>query len=164
MKTSDTVTVSFKGALQSKAAEPVIPALAQVLATAYSLSALAQNAHWNVEGATFEQLHEMFGEIYDGLTTKVDDIAERIRQLGGYVQVDLAAFQQASGIAQPSAPQGVNDWVSAILAGHEKMISDWMAVEKITGDVGMLEVQDLALAQNQDLMKTAWMLRSLLKG
>lgn len=155
-----TAVIDFKGALQSKASEPVISTLAQVLASSYGLAALAQNAHWNIQGPTFSQLHELFGGIYEDAAKAVDDIAERIRQLGGFVQVDLAEFQSKAGFSQPTAPQDWQTWVGALLAAHEKVIADWVEVQKACNQIPLLEVQDLALANNQVLMKAAWMLRS----
>lgn len=155
-----TAVIDFKGALQSKAAEPVISTLTQVLASSYALSALAQNSHWNVVAPTFSQLHSLFGTIYDDASEMVDDIAERIRQLGGFVQVDLAEFQSRAGFSQPAAPQDWHVWVNALLAAHEKVIADWKAVETAAEAAGDLHVQDLGIQYVQDLMKTTWMLRS----
>jgi starvation-inducible DNA-binding protein len=158
-----TIAIDFKGALPAAPApDPVIVALSQVLASSYALSALAQNAHWNTEGPTFYQLHSAFGSIYESAADSVDEIAERIRQLGHYVTVDLAAFQSAAGFTQPPAPQPANDWVNALLAAHEKVIADWKAVEKAPGV--SLEEQDLATNAIQALVKSAWMLRSTVKA
>lgn len=37
--------------------------------------------HWNYEGASFEEIHELFGETYDLVGTFQDRIAERLRAL-----------------------------------------------------------------------------------
>lgn len=160
---SSTIKVDLTKAVKSLAADDVISCLNQCLANAYALGALAQNAHWNVEGCTFLELHEHFGEIYSGAFEAADDLAERLRQLQVYVAVDLAMFQQKAGFTQPSAPVDKNVWISALLTATEKVIADLKNLEKLSDNLQMIEVQDLALAQAQVHMKTAWMLRSLLK-
>ena len=42
-----------------------------------------KHAHWNVKGASFIALHELFDKLHAGVAEYVDLIAERIVQLGG---------------------------------------------------------------------------------
>ncbi len=63
---------------------PVALALQDVLANTYGLYFTTHNYHWNVEGANFVQLHQMFDGQYKELFKAVDVIAERIRALGDY--------------------------------------------------------------------------------
>ena len=42
-----------------------------------------RSAHWNVKGPHFHSLHLMFETFYTTLQTDIDEIAERIVQLGG---------------------------------------------------------------------------------
>lgn len=39
--------------------------------------------HWNVVGSNFPAKHQFFGDIYTGTIENIDNIAERIRSLGG---------------------------------------------------------------------------------
>ncbi len=53
------------------------------LATALDLKTQVKQAHWNVGGEQFYQLHLLFDKIADDVEEAVDLIAERVLQLGG---------------------------------------------------------------------------------
>jgi starvation-inducible DNA-binding protein len=63
------------------------------LATAQHLALHAKQAHWNVKGPDFLQLHELFDKVYEAASDWVDTIAERAVQLGGVAEgtLDLIA-------------------------------------------------------------------------
>lgn len=52
------------------------------LADAIDLQAQMKQAHWNVKGKDFIQLHELFDKINEDVEDYVDTIAERAVQLG----------------------------------------------------------------------------------
>lgn len=53
------------------------------LATALDLKTQVKQAHWNVGGEQFYQLHLLFDKVADDVEEAVDLIAERVLQLGG---------------------------------------------------------------------------------
>jgi starvation-inducible DNA-binding protein len=53
------------------------------LADAIDLQTQMKQAHWNVKGPQFFQLHELFDKINEEVEEYVDEIAERAVQLGG---------------------------------------------------------------------------------
>ena len=61
----------------------VIEILNQTLAATLDLKTQTKQAHWNVKGMNFYQLHELFDEIASELEEYVDMVAERITALGG---------------------------------------------------------------------------------
>ena len=69
--------------LPASAREQLIPLLNARLADATDLKSQVKQAHWNVKGAQFLQLHELFDEIAGRLDGQIDEIAERAVQLGG---------------------------------------------------------------------------------
>src|SRR5260370_5844333 len=54
------------------------------LADAIDLQTQCKQAHWNVSGLQFRQLHELFDDVTEDVEEYVDLIAERIVQLGGH--------------------------------------------------------------------------------
>jgi starvation-inducible DNA-binding protein len=64
----------------------VVELLNARLADAIDLQTQTKQAHWNVRGPTFIQLHELFDKINEDVEEYVDLIAERAIQLGGSVQ------------------------------------------------------------------------------
>jgi len=55
----------------------------QRLASAVDLQMQMKQAHWNVKGPNFIGLHELFDKVHEAVEDYVDQIAERIVQLGG---------------------------------------------------------------------------------
>ncbi len=53
------------------------------MATSLDLKTQAKQAHWNVKGLDFYQLHELFDTLAGELEGYVDMVAERITALGG---------------------------------------------------------------------------------
>jgi starvation-inducible DNA-binding protein len=61
----------------------MITLLNQQLADTFDLFGQAKQAHWNVKGAQFIALHELFDKLAAELAAYVDMIAERATALGG---------------------------------------------------------------------------------
>jgi starvation-inducible DNA-binding protein len=61
----------------------IIELLNRQLADAIDLGLQAKQAHWNVKGPHFVGLHELFDKAAETIGGFIDDIAERIVQLGG---------------------------------------------------------------------------------
>jgi starvation-inducible DNA-binding protein len=61
-----------------------IALLNQSLASTLDLKTQVKQAHWNVKGKDFYQLHLLFDEMAEELEEFVDLLAERITALGGY--------------------------------------------------------------------------------
>jgi starvation-inducible DNA-binding protein len=56
------------------------------LADAIDLQTQTKQAHWNVKGPNFIALHELFDKVNEDVEDYVDDIAERVVQLGGVAE------------------------------------------------------------------------------
>ena len=63
----------------------------QRLADVIDLQMQLKQAHWNVKGPHFIGLHELFDKIAEEVESYVDEIAERIVQLGGIAQGTVRA-------------------------------------------------------------------------
>ncbi len=61
----------------------IVAVLNQSLAATFDLKTQTKQAHWNVKGMDFFQLHEMFDEMAGELEEYVDMVAERVTALGG---------------------------------------------------------------------------------
>ena len=72
-----------KNDLSEKTRSKVIELLNARLADASDLKSQAKQAHWNVKGIHFFQLHELFDQVATAAEAHTDLIAERITALGG---------------------------------------------------------------------------------
>ena len=78
----------------------VVTLLNARLADAIDLQTQMKQAHWNVKGADFISLHELFDKINEDVETYVDDIAERAVALGGTALGTCRAVAKASTLAE----------------------------------------------------------------
>ena len=85
------------------------------LADAIDLQRQAKQAHWNVRGPRFMELHELFDSTAGLAVGWSDDIAERVAQLGGLAEG--SSRQVADRTTLPSVPLVADDasqWVNAV--------------------------------------------------
>jgi starvation-inducible DNA-binding protein len=93
--------------------------LNQNLADAADMHGHAKQAHWNVKGATFWQLHKLFDEIAGEATEWVDLYAERVTALGGYATGTVRMAAEASRL--PEFPAEITDGQDYVRAVAERL-------------------------------------------
>jgi starvation-inducible DNA-binding protein len=74
----------------------MIELLQKHLASAIDLSYAAKQAHWNVKGANFYQVHLLFDQLHEEAEDYVDTIAERLTALGGQARGTVQAASEGS--------------------------------------------------------------------
>jgi starvation-inducible DNA-binding protein len=141
----------------------VIDGLQSAVGFTYSLVALTHNIHWNVVGKGFFQLHGALGEQYEALFDDIDLLAERIRALDGFVQVNLAKFAADSGIPELVAPFDCCDAIKMLVGAHNKNISSLKVLVEVCAKANDLETQNMILDMISAEQKRVWMLSSYLK-
>lgn len=85
------------------ARKSVIAILQANLSNAVDLGIQAKLAHWNVRGATFISLHELFDKVSEQAFDHADMIAERIGQLGGVVHGTVQETAKETGLPKFSS-------------------------------------------------------------
>lgn len=60
--------------------------------------------HWDLVGNGFHELHKFFKDLYEGSDKHVDEIAERIRQIGVRIGMNLSQASQNSVVADENSP------------------------------------------------------------
>src|SRR6202166_1696613 len=69
--------------LSSAASDKISAALNTLLADAFALYLKTKNFHWHVSGRHFRDYHLMLDEQSDAIFATTDQLAERVRKLGG---------------------------------------------------------------------------------
>lgn len=90
--------------LDEETRRSVVILLNQRLADAFDLFSQTKQAHWNVKGPNFFQLHKLFDELAEQVEKHVDLLAERATALGG--QAMGTVRMAASGSSLPEFPTG----------------------------------------------------------
>ncbi|HEY9615565.1 MAG TPA: DNA starvation/stationary phase protection protein Dps [Microcoleaceae cyanobacterium] len=122
----------------------VIESLNQAVAVTTDLKSQTKQAHWNVKGMDFYQLHALFDEIAGELEGFIDLLAERVTALGG---VALGTIRMA--VAASTLPE----YPVEILAGkdHITALADRFAIyAKLLRD-GIAQTDELGDADTADL-------------
>jgi starvation-inducible DNA-binding protein len=144
--------------------QSVIAILNTLLADEYLLYTKTRNYHWNVVGPQFNDLHKFFEAQYEALDDVVDDVAERVRALGGRSLGTLEEFRASARLGEkPGTAPPARDMLAALLADHEALArslrEDIGTVPDHHRDVGTADFLTGLLEQHE---KAAWMLRSFL--
>jgi len=70
------------------------------LSDALDLAAQLKQAHWNVKGREFFQLHELFDKLHGEVDEAVDVLAERLTTLGGVADGRVHTTSRASSLSE----------------------------------------------------------------
>jgi starvation-inducible DNA-binding protein len=148
---------STKNDLPSKVRSKVVGILGDRLADATDVMLASKQAHWNVKGRTFFQLHELFDKINESAEEWVDLIAERIVQLGGTADGTVQATAKRTSMAPyPLEITRGEDHVEAMsnaLASFGKKVRS--AIDK-TGKAGDADTADIFTEISRDVDKYLW--------
>ncbi|HAN74656.1 MAG TPA: DNA starvation/stationary phase protection protein Dps [Planktothrix sp. UBA8407] len=143
----------------------VIEILNHSLATTLDLKTQVKQAHWNVKGINFYQLHLLFDEMATELEGYVDLIAERATALGGTAMG--TARMAADDTILPEFPLDLandKDYVLALAdryAPYGKMVRE--AIDK-TSALGDADTADLYTGISRAIDQRLWFLESHLQG
>ncbi|SEM74175.1 starvation-inducible DNA-binding protein [bacterium A37T11] len=143
----------------------VAEALSKLLADESVLYTKTRNAHWNVEGPDFHSVHIYFEELYNQQAELVDEVAERIRQLGHYAPASLKSFLELTHLTELSAKGNTSlGFIAELVQDHDSII------EFIRGNITDFSEKyndegtaDFVTGLMEKHEKIAWMLRSHLK-
>jgi starvation-inducible DNA-binding protein len=83
VKTRRTAPLRTPTNLGSNATKDISAALNTLLADTFALYLKTKNFHWHVSGPHFRDYHLMFDEQGEQIFATTDDIAERVRKIGG---------------------------------------------------------------------------------
>lgn len=152
--------------IDDKNRDSVCQILSALLADEYVLSAKTRKYHWNVNGPRFHPLHEFLRMQYEQLDGIVDEVAERIPQLGGKTIATLEEFKKLARIKEdPGQYPEADRILSNLLEDHETIIRNLRknadACDEEYDDMG---TNDFLIGLMQQHEKTAWMIRAHLDG
>src|SRR5262245_22363588 len=83
MATKSRTTFETRNDLPAESRERLVELLNARLADTFDLYSQVKQAHWNVKGPDFIQLHLLYDTIAESVLAYVDEIAERATALGG---------------------------------------------------------------------------------
>jgi starvation-inducible DNA-binding protein len=133
------------------------------LADEYVLLTKTRNYHWNVEDPRFNDLHKFFEEQYALISASIDEIAERVRAVGGKTRATLKEFINSSQIGEDvgSYPEA-DTMLGNLLSDHETIIKTLRKNVKECQDLNDEATANFLTEKMEEHEKMAWMLRSFI--
>jgi starvation-inducible DNA-binding protein len=116
--------------------------LNQRLADAVDLQMQMKQAHWNVKGPSFIGLHELFDKVAEAVEGYVDQIAERIAQLGGIAEGTVR--MAASRTRLPEYPLAIADGMAHVEAVARALSTFGKEVRTTIDEANALDDADTA--------------------
>ncbi len=156
---------STRNDLPHEIREKIVMLLNQHLADTIDLYSQTKQAHWNVKGPQFFQLHELFDKLAEEIEEQIDMIAERATSLGGIARG--TARQAAAASRLPDYPveaiSGQQHIESLVVCVAPLAATTRAAIDTASrlGDAG---TADLFTEISRALDKTLWFLESHTHG
>ncbi len=142
----DTPTDLSDNAVRELSAE-----LNEILADAFALYLKTKNFHWHVSGPHFRDYHLLLDEQSEQILGTTDDIAERVRKIGGTILRSIGHIAKL---------QNVRDNDDSFVPAHE-MLRELMTDNKMIA-ASMRECHELA--EKHDDAATAGLLETFIDG
>ena len=143
----------------------VVELLNARLADCIDLQTQTKQAHWNVKGPNFIALHELFDKINEEVEDYVDDIAERVVQLGGVAEGTARIAAKRSSLseypANPTDGRSHVEALSSVLAAFGKSARKSINQADELGDLG---TADLFTEISRGIDKWLWFVEAHLQA
>ncbi|CAN5464235.1 DNA starvation/stationary phase protection protein Dps [soil metagenome] len=105
--------------ISSSIRDKSVELLNQQLADSLDLYSQLKQAHWNIKGKDFYQLHLLFDTFAEHAEEWIDEIAERATELGGYATGTVRDSAENSSL--PEYPHDAVDGVDHVKAVVERL-------------------------------------------
>jgi starvation-inducible DNA-binding protein len=137
----------------------------QQLADTFDLFSQTKQAHWNVKGLQFWQLHELFDKLAEELEEFVDLIAERATALGGTALGTARLAAAASRLTEyPADPMGSPQHVAALADRYGALAASSRAAIESAARAGDADTADMFTEISRGLDKSLWLLEAHLQA
>ena len=143
----------------------IVELLNATLATTLDLKTQVKQAHWNVKGMDFNQLHLLFDEMATELEEYIDLVAERVTALGG-LAVGTARAAAADSIL-PEFPFDIldgKDYVTALADRYAPYAQHLRVAIDKAAELGDADTADLYTEISRAIDKRLWFLEAHLQG
>ncbi|MBY0549901.1 MAG: DNA starvation/stationary phase protection protein Dps [Candidatus Obscuribacterales bacterium] len=147
--------------IPSKSRVVLVDMLNQSLAETFDLYSQVKQAHWNVKGPHFYQLHTLFDDTASEILEYVDELAERATTLGGTARGTARMSADASTL--PEYPDDIAngmDHVEALIerfALYTRLTRE--CIDKAT-EMGDADTADLYTEISRGVDKRLWFLEA----
>lgn len=134
--------------------------LAPLLADAFVLYVKTLNFHWNMRGPQFFMFHKLLQEQYEAIAEANDELAERMRMLGGKAPGSMETFLKLARLKESKQGLNQDQMIQELVEDHQRVLEQLHLVLRLTDACGDQGTSDLLIERIRDHAKQAWLLRS----
>ncbi|WFB57223.1 Dps family protein [Paenibacillus sp. BR1-192] len=120
------------------------------------------NYHWYVTGEQFYSLHVKFEELYDEITLKMDEVAERLLSIKGKPAATMKEYLELATVQEASGNEDTRGMVQALVEDFATVSEELAEGIEMAEEAGDAPTADMFTGFKADLEKHMWMLRSYL--
>jgi starvation-inducible DNA-binding protein len=142
MATKTTRTFETRIDIPEEARAQLVDILNDRLADSFDLYSQLKQAHWNVKGSDFIQLHALYDDIAESVLGFVDEIAERATALGGLALGTARMAASASSLDE--YPLDAIQGEETVVVVADRLAAFGAAVRSAIDTSAELEDQDTA--------------------
>ena len=153
-------TLTTRNDVPSNAKQVSINVLQSCLVDGIDLYNATRQAHWNVKGPHFGQLHVLFEGFYNDLNESTDGLAERIVQLGGTAMGTTQTLSSTRLPAYPTDLYAGMDHVKALADRYAMVAKSLREGIDQTDEAGDADTADLLTEQSRATDKMLWMIEA----
>ncbi len=142
----------------------LIEGLNRHLAETFDLYSQVKQAHWNVKGKDFYQLHLLFDEIAEEIEPFIDLLAERVTLLGGYANGTARMAAEHSDLPEyPTDAVEGREHIEALVERFGQYVGPIRAASIEADDIGDPATADLYNDISRVADKRLWFLEAHLQ-
>lgn len=120
------------------------------------------NFHWYVKGEQFFALHVKFEELYDDITLKMDEVAERLLAIKGSPAATMKEYLEIATIQEATGKEDTRGMVQSLIEDFATVSEELTEGIELAEEASDQPTADLLTGIRADLEKHQWMLRSFL--
>jgi starvation-inducible DNA-binding protein len=143
--------------------DELVQAMKKALADTFAFYLKAHGFHWNVEGRTFTQDHQLFERIYSDVYESVDQFAEEIRAMDAYAPASFARFSELTGIEDEIKILNAQGMIEKLLADNDVVVASIEQAYELAEAAHNHGLSNFLAERLDAHAKHAWMLRATLK-
>jgi starvation-inducible DNA-binding protein len=121
--------------LASDAVSEISAKLNEILATTFALYLKTKNFHWHVSGPHFRDYHLLLDEHATQIFASTDEIAERVRKIGGTTLRSIGQISKLQGIEDNDESYvAPGDMLRELMGDNKKVVEAMRECHKICDD------------------------------
>jgi starvation-inducible DNA-binding protein len=145
--------------IEPEAVKNITGALNALLADIFALYVKTKNFHWHMSGPHFRDYHLLLDEHGDQIFAMTDDIAERVRKIGGTTVRSIGHIARLQRLADNDADYVTPiDMLSELRQDNQALVLSMRATHALCDDAG--DVATASLLENwiDETQRRSWFL------